>query len=208
MTQYHFLDESGDPGLGGQPGSSEFFVLAMVQFPQRVALVKLAEVRRRFHLPSDFEFKFYRAKSRQKVAIFEAVRETPFRIRAVVIDKSRLTVPFTHMTGQELIVEFIVGLAMRASALDLAGDILMVDGAMPAFLRALRVRLSRESRRLGRVRPFGTIVSGKSHRHDELQLADMIAGAIREHVTGEESLYYRMFADKVVDLWEVPGRGQ
>ncbi|MBM3123286.1 MAG: DUF3800 domain-containing protein [Chloroflexi bacterium] len=208
MTQYHFLDESGDPGLEGQVGSSSFFVLAMVQFPQRVALSEFTAVRQKFHLPEDFEFKFYRAKPRQKIAIFEAVQETLFRVRAVAIDKSRLAGPLLRMNGQELTIEFIAGLVMRASELDVAGDVLVVDGATRAFLQALRIRLSRESRRLGRVRPFETIVSGKSHRHDELQLADMIAGATREYVIGEEPFYYRMFADKVADLWEAPGSRQ
>lgn len=208
MTQYHFLDESGDPGLEGQVGSSSFFVLAMIQFPQRASLPELATIRQKFHLPADFEFKFYRAKPRQKIAFFEAIQGTLFRVRAVAIDKSRLTGSLAHMNGQELTVEFIVGLALRASELDIAGDLLMVDGATRAFLRELRIRLSQESRRWGRVRPFETIVSGKSHRHDGLQLADMIAGAVREYVTGEETLYYRMFADKVADLWEAPGSGQ
>jgi hypothetical protein len=31
MTQYHYLDDSGDPGLGGAAGSSSHFALAMVQ---------------------------------------------------------------------------------------------------------------------------------------------------------------------------------
>ncbi len=208
MTQYHFLDESGDPGLEGQASSSSHFVLAMVQLSQRVSLPELAAVRQTFHLPADFEFKYYRAKPRHKIAIFEAVRRVPFRVRAVAIDKSDLIGPIARLNGQEFSIEFMVGLAMRASELDIAGDVLIVDGATRAFLQALRVRLSQESRRLGRVRPFETIVGGKSHLHDGLQLADMIAGAVRQYVTGEETVYYRMFADKVVDLWRAPERRQ
>lgn len=208
MTQYHFLDESGDPGLEGQASSSSYFVLAMVQLSQRASLPELAAVRQTFHLPSDFEFKYYRAKPRQKIAIFEAVQRVPFRVRAVAIDKSGLIGSIARLNGQEFSIEFMVGLAMRASELDIAGDVLIVDGATRAFLQALRVRLSQESRRLGRVRPFETIVSGKSHLHDGLQLADMIAGAVRQYVTGEETIYYRLFADKVVDLWRTPERRQ
>jgi hypothetical protein len=33
----------------------------------------------------------------------------------------------------------------------------------------------------------------------------MVAGAIRQYVAGKEINYYRMFADRVVDLWNVPG---
>jgi hypothetical protein len=205
VTQYHFLDESGDPGLEGQSGSSDYFVMAMVQLPQRASLTELASVRRLFHLPPDFELKYYRAKPRQKIAFFETMCRIPFRVRAVAIDKSRLSARYARLSGQEFSVEFIVALAMRASELDIAGDFLIVDGATKAFLQALRVRLSQESRWAGRVRPFETIVSGKSSREDGLQLADMVAGAIRQYVAGKEINYYRMFADRVVDLWNVPG---
>jgi hypothetical protein len=46
MTQYFFVDESGDPGLEGQAGSSSHFVIAMVQLPARMPLYPLAHVRR------------------------------------------------------------------------------------------------------------------------------------------------------------------
>ena len=49
MTQYHFLDDSGDPGLEGKSGSSSHFILAMVQLPQRAPLAELESVRRMFH---------------------------------------------------------------------------------------------------------------------------------------------------------------
>ena len=35
MTQYFFIDESGDPGLDSGAGSSSHFVVAMVQSPQQ-----------------------------------------------------------------------------------------------------------------------------------------------------------------------------
>lgn len=203
MAQYHLLDDSGDPGLG-DPGSSSHFALAMVQMPERVPLPELAALRRMFHLPPMFEFKYYRAKPRQKEAFFRMIHPLSFRVRAVVIDKSRLGNQFAGMSGQDLTIEFIAGLTLRAEQLDLANDMLVVDGAMLGFLRSLRIRLSDECHKLGRVRPFRKIISGDSKRDDGLQLADMVVGAIRHYVMGEETAYYRTFAPKVVDLWEAP----
>lgn len=203
MAQYHLLDDSGDPGLG-DPGSSSHFALAMVQMPERVPLSELAALRRMFHLPPMFEFKYYRAKSRQKEVFFRMIRPISFRVRAVVIDKSCLGNRFAGMSGQDLTIEFITGLVLRAEQLDLAHDVLVVDGATLGFLRPLRIRLSEECRKLGRVRPFRRIISGDSKRDDGLQLADMVAGAIRHYVMGEETAYYRTFASKVADLWKVP----
>ena len=204
MTQYHFLDDSGDPGLEGKSGSSSHFVLAMVQLPQRAPLAELESVRWMFHLPVAFEFKYYRTKPRQKIAFFEAVGDVPFRVRAVVVHKAEFIRGLNTQSGADFTIRFIVGLTLRSSELDIANDYLVVDGATRAFLQTLRIRFSYESRRLGRVRPFEKIVGGRSSSNEELQLADMIAGAVRQYVSGEDTTCYRMFASKIVDLWQIP----
>lgn len=189
-------------------GSSSHFVLAMVQLSQRASLVALDPVRQLFHLPPAFEFKYYKAKSRQKVAFFQYMRSVPFRVRAVALHKTGLERGITAVSGAELTSRLIVDLAMHSPELDIASDYLIIDGATRAFLQMLRVQLSQESRRLERVRPFATIIGARSSSTEELQLADMIAGAIREYVSGEDDNYYRMFAGKVMDLWQVPDDGQ
>jgi hypothetical protein len=204
MTQYHFLDDSGDPGLSGAEGSSSYFVLAMVQLVERAPLPQLAAIRQQFHFDPTFDFKFYKTKDRHRVAFFGAVRTLPFRVRAVVADKSNLGKAFHKLTGDQLTIEFIVQLATHVPALDLSNDNLVLDGTTPEFRRRLRVRLSQEHRELHRPMPFQKIVSGDSERDDGLQLADMIVGAIRQHVIGAQSDYYQMFADKVVGLWCIP----
>ena len=203
MTQYHFLDDSGDPGLEGQASSSSHLALALVQLTERAPLPNLARARQQLHLPPGFEFKYHKTTLDQKTVFFRSIRSLPFRIRAVVIEKSGLPERFAMLSGQELIIEFIVELALRASPLDVADDVLVIDAAKRAFLWKLRVSLSQECRRLKRVRSFRTIVGGDSARDDGLQLADMIVGATRQHVMGKESSYYQTFADKVMDLWEV-----
>jgi len=90
MTQYHFLDDSGDPGLSGAEGSSTHFALAMVQLADSAPLPELATVRRRLHFPPIFEFKYFKSKSKHKAAFFQAIRPVEFRVRAVVVDKSAL----------------------------------------------------------------------------------------------------------------------
>jgi hypothetical protein len=71
------------------------------------------------------------------------------------------------------------------------------------FTRQLRIRLSEECRKAARARPFNKMVSRDSSREDGLQLADMMAGAVRHFVIGDEGEYYKTFTDKVVDLWQV-----
>ena len=208
MTQYHFLDESGDPGLDGQASSSSHFALAMVQLPERAPLAELARVRRALHLRPNFEFKYHKTTSEQKRVFFQAARSLSYHVRAVVIDKYESQGQFVGMSGQDRTSTLIVDLAMRAFELDIADDVLVIDGATRAFLRTLRVGLSKKCRRLDRVRPFGTIVGGDSRREDGLQLADMVAGAVRQYVMGIEASYYQSFANKVTDLWKVPEKKQ
>ena len=204
MTQYHHLDESGDPGSIDTAGASSHYVLAMVQMAEHAPIPELAAVRRALYLPPLFEFKYYTTTPTQKRVFFDALQALPFRVRCVALDKSRLSVDWVRLSGQALTVELIVRLTLRASALDIANDVLIIDGGTPTLRRAVRIRLSDECRRTDRVRPFGKIVGGRSRREDGLQVADMIAGAIRQHRMGVESGYYKTFAGRIADVWAIP----
>lgn len=204
MTQYHFLDEAGDAGLGGEAGSSSYFALAMVQLVERRPLSELALVRQKFHFPATFEFWYHKTTLAHKTAFFEAIQQLPFRVRAAVVRKADLSERFTQMSGPDFMVELTTQLILRASPLDIGGDVLIIDGATPALRRALRIRLSQACRLMKRPRPFAKIVSGDSRREDELQLADMVVGAVTQFVAGTERRHYQTFADKVVDLWQMP----
>jgi len=94
-------------------------------------------------------------------------------------------------------------LSLPASQLDISKDILVIDGATDALRSALRIRLSEECRKISRVRPSKKIVTASSHKEDGLQLADMVACAIREKVWENRPAYYATFAAKVADLWHV-----
>lgn len=208
MTQYFFIDDSGDPGLSHAQASSTHFALALVQLNKREPLIELSNIRRTLYLSPNFEFKYHKAKPHQKALFFEAIRPIPFRVYAVAVHKAGLGKQFSTMSGQDFIIEFITGLVLRTSAFDIANDVLVVDGATPAFIRSLRIRLSDACRQLNRMRPFQKIVGGDSSSEDALQLADMLAGAIRHYVVGIDRSYYQTFAGKVVDLWEVPTKDE
>jgi len=208
MTYYHHVDDSGDPGLSESPMSSSHFVLAMVQLAERGPLPELAAVRQALHLEPTFEFKFHKTKPRQRAVFFEAARAVSFRVRVAVVHKARLAPTYAALTGPALTVEFLTRLTMRASDMEIASDILVVDGATPAFLRALRVKLSEACRASRRVRPFKKIVGGRSSREDGLQLADMLAGAARQRALGLPPDYYALLADKVADWWDAPDEGE
>jgi hypothetical protein len=203
MTQYFFVDESGDAGLEGQASSSTHFVIAMVQLPERAPLIPLANLRKALFVPPNFEFKYHQSKPLQKDRFFKEALTVDFRVRAATLDKARLGSRFKNLNPQELTIELIIGLTMRASELDIANEILIIDGATPSFCRNLRIQFSERSKREERIRPFKNIIGGDSKREDGLQLADMIAGAIRLQVMGLSSEHFQSISSRIVDFWEL-----
>ena len=108
MTQYFFVDESGDPGLDGVAGSSSHFVVAMVQLPNRAPLDSLAHVRQALGFPDTFEFKYHKTASAPKDLFFSEVLSIPFRVRAVAVDKKQLLLNWRHFSSQDLVTELII----------------------------------------------------------------------------------------------------
>jgi len=99
--------------------------------------------------------------------------------------------------------DLLTRLTLRASPLDIGNDILVLGGASNPMRKGLRIHLSRECKRLKRERLFKKIVSDDSSHDDGLQLADMIAGAVREYAWDKTPVYYQTFSSQVVDLWYV-----
>lgn len=203
MTQYHHVDESGDPGLSPHKKGSTYFVIAMVQLPSRDEIIQFTELRRDLHLPVDFEFHYKKMSARQKTCFFEAISKLPYRVRAIYLDKDSFSAPIQLHSGLDLTVEMITRLVLRASPLDIAEDILVLDAAPPLMRKKLRVRLTEECQQMQRIRPFKKIVSAASSSEEGLQLADMLAGAIRQHVLHENDGYYATFENRIVDLYQL-----
>ena len=203
MTQYFFVDESGDAGLDGQASSSRYFVLTMVQLPDRASLLPLVNLRRVLHVASTFEFKYHMASTAQKDRFFNHVLAIPFRVRAVVLEKARMSTQWRLLLPSELITELIISLTLRASQLDIANDVLIIDGATQAFCRQLRIRFTERCKQEKRIRPFKRIVGANSRNEDGLQIADMMAGAIRLHAMKISSEHFYCVAPRIVDLWEL-----
>jgi hypothetical protein len=204
MAQYFYMDESGDAGLEGQASSSSHFVMAMVQVPERTPLKPIVDLRKTLRVPPNFEFKYHKSTPRQKERFFKDLVKIPFRVRAVIVDKSRLGAPLNALSPQQLTIELIIRLTLRASELDISNEVLIIDGATPSFCRDLRVQFTERCKREERIRPFKNIIGANSKNEDGLQLADMAAGAIRLHAIGSSSEHFQVIFPRIVDLWQAP----
>ena len=200
MPQYFFVDESGDPGLHSFKGVP-YFVLAMVQLPNHDPIEAFGKVRRELRVSPTFEFHFHPMTDSQKRVFFRAITDIQFRARTAVFLKNPIPPTFEGLNGTEVFIRLVTELVLRASPLDIEDDVLVLDGIAEPIRKALRIHLSGACRQARRKRPFKKIVSGDSRREDGLQLADMVAGAVREHVWRKDSEYLNAFRERVVDLW-------
>lgn len=204
MTQYFYIDESGDAGLHGQASSSSHFVIAMVQLPDRAPLHPLVNLRKALNTSAGFEFKYHKTTAIQKERFFKEMLAVQFRVRAVILDKAKIRMMFNKLSPQELTIELIIRLTLRASELDIANEILIIDGTMTTFCRNLRVQFTEWCKREKRIRPFKNIIGADSRNEDGLQVADMVAGAIRLQALGMSSEHFQLISPRIVDLWKLP----
>lgn len=202
---YHFLDESGDPGINQSGSSSPYFVLAMVEWSSQESIPTLVAMRRELKLPPDYEFKYQRSRKNLKKIFFTNMQSVSFRVRAIVLDKAAAPTDFYLLSGSGLMINLFVQMTLHIPEADVCDDMLIVDGATPQFKRDLRRQLSQAHHLAGRKRLFKKIVGRKSHHSDGLQLADMAAGAISHHITGKDSSCFHLIQNKVVNLQRVPG---
>jgi len=188
--QYFFVDESGDAGLQSSKGSA-YYVVAMAQLSNREPVAELAALRKRLNLSPNFEFHFYKMNSRQKDEFFQCIHPLPFRVRAAALIKSHAPLEIQALSGAELAMNLLVNLTLRASPLDIANDVLVLDDAPDSFMQSLRIYFTQAYKQIQRDRPFKKIVSSNSKHDDGLQVADMLAGAVRQFVWENDPAYFQ-----------------
>ncbi len=89
-----FIDESGDSGMKGKPGSSEFFAVTAVIFEDEDEAEecerRIASLRAELGLHERFEFHFNSCSRRFRERFLVAVSRSGFFYHSVVLDKARL----------------------------------------------------------------------------------------------------------------------
>lgn len=152
MTQYFFVDESGEPGFH-KLSASPYFVLAMVQTPSWTPIDELAKLRRDLHLQPTFEFHYTKMSPPQKQAFYQSVLPVLFRVRAAIVLKDRAPHQYRELTGMDMIIALLVNLTLRSSPLDICNDILVIDGATDALRSKLRFAYHKSAKKLGECVP-------------------------------------------------------
>jgi len=198
-----FVDESGDPGFKFDSGSTTHFVAALVIFDEARHAEQTADaiksLRNRLRLHPHFEFKFSKLKDNWRLEFVRAIRFSPFRVRAMVVDKRILHSP--NLKQKQRFYNYFVGQVFRYHFGSLQNARVRIDGQSGR-------EFQREFRQYVRGLSGGAVADLKfvNSKHDNLiQLADMVAGAVHRAYRDDgrnDSTYLDLLDPRFEDLWE------
>jgi len=197
-----FIDESGDAGFKVDQGSSPVFVAAMVIFSDSAAAAATQDAiasseARRMHKG---EFKFSKTRAEIRDLFFATVARCPFRVRAIVVQKSLIYSP-SLKADKETFYEFFVKQMIRHDEGRLTDARVVIDGSGD---RAFRQNLSSVIRRRMRDGAVRSCKFSDSKNDPLVQLADMCAGAIARSFRedrDDRGRWFKMLAPVVEDVW-------
>lgn len=201
--QLIFIDDSGDPGFKLKRGSSQLFVIACIIFNSPISAeytaASLKMLKEQMGWKQEREFKFHRANDEQKKAFFDTVKKHNFKIRAIVVNKSKIDEPslkksdsFYSYVVQKVLDDY-EDMNLARISLDGSGN----KNFRKQSTAKVRQTINKGSRRMVEFR----LVDSKDSVL--IQLADMVAGAIGAKYDKAKRLkhdYLRMLKSQIDDI--------
>jgi hypothetical protein len=177
-----FVDESGDPGMKGKPGTSGLFVISGVIFAQtgdaQACDKRIDKLRKECFGSQNREFKFNKCCEELRKRFLCSVVEQEFRYWGFVLNKSKLYGP--GFQYKESFYKYTSKLLFENAKSYLSNATVVIDGSGNREFRNqlqtyLKSKINTEEKVIKKVKIEG------SHSNNLLQLADMIAGALARH---------------------------
>ena len=179
---YVFIDDSGDAGFKLERGSSEHLVIVCCVFDSADDAEIAADLIRNFRVSLKWhpqqEFKFSKTREDIRLAFFRAIQPGRFFVRSIVIDKKVITsdkfktdrVSFYNYAIQEVLTHSFGTISNAKVRIDGKGSREYVKAAEKYF-----------KEQANQNNPVIEKVKFVDSKGDQLiQLADMMAGAIRK----------------------------
>ena len=191
-----FVDESGDPGLKLEQGSSKYFVVALVIFEEdeeaQAADDRITLLRREMRLDPCFEFRFNKCRRSFREQFLNAIAPYQFFYYGIVINKDPAKLWGEGFKHKESFYKYTSGLVFEKAKTFLNNATVVIDGSgSKDFRRQLEWYLKRRINDPGQCLIRKVKVQGSS-RNNLLQLADMVAGAVhRSFGTKVDAQTYR-----------------
>jgi Protein of unknown function (DUF3800) len=177
-----FVDESGDPGLKLERGSSEIFVVTLVMFESSEEALRtekrINDLRAEMGMHSSFEFKFNKLQMTRRVEFLKTVSAFEFIYFSIVINKAKIT--SKGMSYKESFYKYVCSLVFENAKHLLKESIIVIDGSgSREFRRQLQKYLkTRMNDQKDGKNCIKKVKLEDSKKNNLLQLADMVCGAI------------------------------
>ncbi len=203
-----FIDDSGDPGFKLDKGSSHFFVISAVLFDDNLEAEKTAvaikELRRELKFGDNVEFKFNKSKRLVREKFLSAVNPFSFKIRCIVIEKGIIYSDELRRNKKHFYA-FAIKTLLKYSGEEIKNAKIKVDGSGDRefkrnFLTYLRRELNTKDKC---VLEHCKLVDSKGNVL--IQLADMIAGAIRRSYSKDKTdkdIYKGIIKKHITSEWK------
>ena len=203
-----FIDESGDPGLKIEKGSSKFFTVALVIFEdkeealacdQRIKLLK-----RELGWEENSEFHFKRNSDKVRRAFLKAVAPYNFFYYGIVINKDPKKLWGEGFRNKTSFYKYTCSLVFQNAKDKLTESIVVIDKSGSLDFRNQLAKYLRRRDEEGK-RLIKKIKMQRSKGNNLLQLADYIAGVINRWVQrkkyGEEYKKIISHREIYIQIW-------
>lgn len=203
-----FIDESGDPGFKLSKGASAFFVVALVIFEDQLDAEETAlKIKRHMQFlrkSSRFEFKFNKSNHQHRLGFLQAVADCAFKVRAIVVDKEVIYSQQLREHKGSFYNYFLRMVLERNNDAIRDAKIRLDSSGEKAMRRELQTYL-RQNLNSHTKKVMKNLRFRDSQKDVLIQLADMVAGAIRkkyENYKSSDKEYYSIIKQRVHNIWE------
>jgi len=177
-----FVDESGDPGLKIDAGSSRYFVIALVVFEDNEeagATDKRIELlRRELRLDSRFEFRFNHCNKDFRERFLGAIAPYEFFYYGIVVDKHPNKLKGPGFKYKNSFYKYASSLVFQNAKAYLSNAIAVIDGSGSRDFRRELASYLKKRTNDPQQRYIREVKLQNSLGNNLLQMADMVAGAI------------------------------
>lgn len=202
-----FIDESGDAGFKISKGSSATFVVALVIFDDELeaeeTALRIKKLKRELSKSEKFEFKFNKCKRDLRMKFLETVKDSKFHIRAIVFKKEVLYSPHLR-TSKDSFYNFALRQVLEHNNKTIKEAKIRLDGLGERSFRNNLVVYLRKHLNSSAQKVMKNLRFRDSKEDVLIQLADMVAGAIRkyyDHNADDWDIYKKVIKGREDDIW-------
>lgn len=207
-----FIDESGDPGLKLEQGSSRFFTVVLVVFEDRDEATacdqRIELLKKEVGWDGSSEFHFKRNSDKIRRAFLQAVAPYNFFYYGIVINKDPQKLYGEGFKNKESFYKYASGLVFENAKEKLDNAIVVIDKSDNLDFRNQLARYLR--RRMNQNKHLiKTVKMQRSSGNNLLQLADYAAGIVNRSVQNKKKYadeYRKLIAHReiYVQIWPKP----